>query len=515
MSIWATPPGEGEPLGLSVGELLMDADAASRQLLVEAREEDTPAMLRTWPEVVEAAERLWMALPFDGPAHRNDAVAMQRLATATRAVHRSIAAAHWPGAGPGDCRLEILRDVFDRAHDLVQTRRQDLGPAGIPRSGAPRTTRDADAFQADAFQADVSAARARIMHVLYVGVHAVGRTTGEHADALRGEQARSTRPWTTRDTGAITLARKLVKRLATLEHAAGSYVAQGRYPQRLTGEQAAPADGADRLGQAVARWDLQAHRTLAADRSTDNLALVCHVQATIATELAVVVDAALATGTLQAPQFTERMAPALDATHRQWAGAARRWSTLSGIGAHPDPALIHAAQELRTACRTLTRHGLEWAAPELLAARADPGQIAQHLQQGLSAGLNLAHMIRDTAAGPEVTGPARALQEWIHRIGAPPPGTDPDRAWVPARAIVAGRRLPLPPPVRQDLTVSLDTTVAAAEAAMSASMWLDLPGPQTARDLGAVGIPARHPRGVQQRLPVLDPDHQLAPPPPA
>ena len=43
----------------SVGELLLDAEFISRQILMDVTGEDAPAMLRTWGEVVQSAAELW------------------------------------------------------------------------------------------------------------------------------------------------------------------------------------------------------------------------------------------------------------------------------------------------------------------------------------------------------------------------------------------------------------------------------------------------------------------------
>ena len=47
----------------SVGELLLDADFTTRQLLMDVTGNDAPAMLRTWGEVVQSASELWATLP--------------------------------------------------------------------------------------------------------------------------------------------------------------------------------------------------------------------------------------------------------------------------------------------------------------------------------------------------------------------------------------------------------------------------------------------------------------------
>jgi hypothetical protein len=65
----------------SVGELLLDADFTTRQVLMDVTGQDAQAMLRTWGEVVQSAAELWAALPppVRGAASPIDGVTMGRL----------------------------------------------------------------------------------------------------------------------------------------------------------------------------------------------------------------------------------------------------------------------------------------------------------------------------------------------------------------------------------------------------------------------------------------------------
>ena len=141
----------------SVGELLLDADFTTRQILMDVTGDDAPAMLRTWGEVVQAASELWATLP--QPVGRAtspiDGATMHRLESMSQAMHRDQVRRGWPGDGPSDERLLHVAGTFTRAADLIGRRGGHIGPTD------------------PAIRADLDAARMRIMHTLYVGAHSV------------------------------------------------------------------------------------------------------------------------------------------------------------------------------------------------------------------------------------------------------------------------------------------------------------------------------------------------------
>ena len=76
----------------SVGELLLDADFTSRQVLMDAAGQDAQAMLRTWGEVVQSASELWAILPQParGTTSPIDGVTMARLESMSQGMHLSL-----------------------------------------------------------------------------------------------------------------------------------------------------------------------------------------------------------------------------------------------------------------------------------------------------------------------------------------------------------------------------------------------------------------------------------------
>ena len=91
----------------SVGELLLDADFTTRQVLMDVTGEDAPAMLRTWGDVVQSASELWATLPepVRGATSPIDGVTMRRLESMSQGMHRTQVRQGWPGDGPADERL--------------------------------------------------------------------------------------------------------------------------------------------------------------------------------------------------------------------------------------------------------------------------------------------------------------------------------------------------------------------------------------------------------------------------
>ena len=110
---------------------------------------------------------------------------------------------------------------------------------------------------------DLEAARARIMHSLYVTAHAVGASLHQKGRA-RYEEARG-RPIELNQRHspyAVPPTTEWIRRMAVSESAAGSYL-NGRFAQALAGEATQPIEDEIRISRALASWDIQAHRTLA------------------------------------------------------------------------------------------------------------------------------------------------------------------------------------------------------------------------------------------------------------
>jgi hypothetical protein len=440
----------------SVGELLLDADFTTRQVLMDVTGEDAQAMLRTWGEVVQAASELWASLPQPARATKSpiDGAAMARLESMSQGMHRTQIRRGWPGDGPGDERLLDVAETFTRAADLV-------GRGG----GHIRPTDPA-------VRADLDAARMRIMHTLYLGAHGVGVAAGQYVRDVE----LSSRGMSSRESRGVQRGQDAINRLAAFELLAGAYVGN-RFAGAARGEQVRGPYGTERLQQALIGWDIQVHRTLAATPSAANLLLASRTQAGVATAAGAILCAGARTGHVDAHAYEHRLAPTIDATQEAWTHVARRCAEMTSPASRTDLDLVHAAGELRAAVREVAHDKTTWAGPDVMAGRVDLGEAAQHVQQALSTAVDVACVIRDVAAqDANLTGPARAMSHRatadIDRV-ADRGHRDEDVVWVTPGDVYANRTVTIPEPVRAGLVDATDTLVQTASTAMSASACLD------------------------------------------
>ena len=439
----------------SVGELLLEADCLSRQILFDVRAEHAAPMLRTWGEVVESAAEVWSVLPCpgmdpDGVGQVSARDPMTRLAALSAALHHTNTLKGWPGDGPADERLLRISATLTRAMDLIGSY-----PDRIRQDSA-------------ADVGDVAAARMRLMHTLYVGSHGVGLALREHGRVLLDERVRSRA-----GSHSASRVQDATARLAAFEQLAGGYVA-GRFASVIHGEVVAAPYGVERLEQALAGWDIAAHRAMAAEPTGANLLLITRMQAAIATEATVIAHAAARTGHLDDDTSTARLAAPLEASQRAWSQAAGRWSDLTSPTSQTDPALAGAASEVRAAAREITYDKTTWAWPEAIAERVDLGAAARTVQQALSAAVDVAYVALEIATDEKgLTGPARALHERAAADAGLAAAPGPKTPWVSPRDLHANRLIPLPEPVRQGLIAASHATTSAAKEAMSAATSLD------------------------------------------
>ena len=82
-------------------ELLAENDELARQLLLDVNDQRSPAMLRAFPAVVEAAARVWSTLPRTSETGSAGVDPMFRLVAVARGIDRAQTAGLWPGDRPG------------------------------------------------------------------------------------------------------------------------------------------------------------------------------------------------------------------------------------------------------------------------------------------------------------------------------------------------------------------------------------------------------------------------------
>ncbi|CCH80382.1 conserved hypothetical protein [Nostocoides japonicum T1-X7] len=465
----------------SVGELLLEADHTARSILVDVGDMDAATMLRTWGEVVQGAAELWRALPtttppLPGTARRTPDAAdltMQRLEAMTNARHRRREAG-WPGDGPPDERHLQIAGAFARAEDLIS--RHASRPVVL------------NARQ----RADLDAARTRIMHTLYLGAHGVSVAVGHH---LRGLESKVAIHGTLPAGQSLRQVRTAYEHLAAFEQLAGAIVAK-TYPAALAGEHRDPP-AASRLAQALADWDVVAHRALVDDPRTADLMLAARTQALILTGSNALLRSAAAAGYVDRTHHDDRLEPALVATQERWETLAVTMAALTPPHERrTNPDLTAASLEVRATLRELLLDAATTATPALIAQRTDLGLIPSTVGQALAANLDLAHLTSQALHDRRLTGAARGIHDMataIWRSESHPNMIDgsPLQAAVAPKDLLANRAIPLPRAIRGQILDAAGSLVEVAATAMSAGSQLGGRAPALPRDADPSSSPGR------------------------
>jgi hypothetical protein len=188
---------------------------------------------------------------------------MVRLRVLGEGLGRSTAG-QWPGPGPQDQRLLEIAHNLSHTRDLIERYGGDV----LPTSAEART--------------GIAAARARLMHTLYVGAHGTAVALREYAADLRDRLRLDTqrrRPVDSRPTvREIEAAEAIASRFEVFEQLAAGYLAAHPVTPSVLGE-VRPTPRPSRLQSALTAWEIQAHRTLATDPDASDLVRIGRVQA--------------------------------------------------------------------------------------------------------------------------------------------------------------------------------------------------------------------------------------------
>jgi hypothetical protein len=443
----------------TVGEMLHDADHLARQLLMDVTGDDAGPLLRSWPALVNAASQLWETLPGRRRDPDERDLPMQRLVATTSTFADFLTRPHsLPGNGSSHTGVDQISETLRTAGALIAR----FG-AEVP-AHQTRTARD------------IEATRARVMHTLYVTAHANTVALNTHGRELVRESRGQGRPIPLSGIHTAYAVPPIVawtQRAARCENLAHNYLA-GQFVTAAHGEARRSADDHDRIPRALARWDIQAHRTLAQEPSPANLVLITHSQSLIAGASLVLLDAvelAPSHDVEEAPHL-ERARPAIANAAASWSQLGSRWHDLAKPSDRLDPALAQAAAEVRAAYRELTHDVTTQASPEDIATRPGLGRGVAASLDALAAASELAHGVAEQADRNDLTGPARALSHRAHNdveAGHATAGPDSDQVWVSPADIIAKHLVPLPPPVAEGLLrVSSEVTHAATTASAAA-----------------------------------------------
>ncbi|GAA5122724.1 hypothetical protein GCM10023339_41530 [Alloalcanivorax gelatiniphagus] len=430
----------------SVGELLFDADRRARLLLIDVSEDDVAQLLHAWPTLVSAAVNLWQALPHTPAQFTDSATAIDRVAQIGQRISLQLTTSSWPPATGPDPRLREMTNTLDQATSLV-------------RRFADRTP------LSDSARDDIHAARARIMHSLYVATHAVTVSLLQHGRTVRDHAAQNRRPLATpthQTPYAVAPTTAWVRRMSAAEAAAASFAPHGRLPALLNSEHRISPTDTSRLARALAHWDVHAHRGLASPEWHDNMVLISRTQALI-TGTAMVLAAAAEGASLD---LSPRLRPALDRAGTAWNDLGSRWDDLTPPHVRPSPHLLVAAGEIRAATRDLTHDGATMATRDTIASRPGLHDGLQAVLHALVHADELAHAVAEKSATPGLTGRARALSIRAQNdIEAGRVAAESDVVWVSPTDILGKHTVAAPPPVTEGLTASSEAVVRATTAA--------------------------------------------------
>ena len=420
-------------------------------------------MLRSWAEVIECAAELWHALPgTPGPVEPKSVglgdhgdAAMSRLGGMAAAWHRGLIRGNWPGAaGPGDGRLLGIAENLS------------LAEARLCGREPPRP-------QPTEVLVNSGIAKARLVHTLYVGAHGLAVALRLHErDLLAAVCGKHRLPF----GESFEQPRQAQHRIAAFEQLAGSCVAR-TYPDGSRALFREPI-GDGRLAQALARWDVQAHRTLATSTSAADLMVISQTERAIGAWSHPILRAAATTGAVDGDQQREHPSPAMARVKAAWPGMADLWRDLTHRTQRCVAGELHySASEVRDALQEIVHNNMTVAAPEVMATRTDLRAAAQTTPQSLSTSVNLACLIRDTVASAAVVGDGRGISAIVARSPEAQEvfvEEDMAAAWgVSPWATATNALIPVPPPVQEALVVVADRVLDATSAAMNAGAFLD------------------------------------------
>ncbi|MDR7254154.1 hypothetical protein J2X46_003147 [Nocardioides sp. BE266] len=454
----------------SVGELLFDVDRQARLLLMDVSEHDAGPLLHAWPTLISSASSMWHAIPAPLPTPllewvpapspapsptpsraaargAQPATCMDRLEVISVGVSHRLSTKRWPGPDVPDQRIMEMADTLSRAADLTR-RFAHVGPL----SAAGRD--------------DLEAARARLLHSIYLATHAVSVALLQHGRNQHAAAAATPRPLAApgeRIPYAVAPVTEWVRRIGAAEAAAASFVSRRQFTHLLIGEHHPAPTSVGRLNLALARWDVEAHRALAGPDWHDNVVLVTRTQAFIAGSAMTLMETAR-----EQVGFPGRLVEAIGRSGAAWSDLGCRWDELTPAHARPAEVLVLAAAELRGAARELTHDGATRASSPEILARPGASEGLRALLVSLRHCDELAHVVDEKSTAAGLTGPARVMSRRAHNdidAGRVPIALDENAIWVSPADILAKRIVPAPVAVILALQASSHTVVQAATAA--------------------------------------------------
>lgn len=388
----------------------LDADLTARASLWDPRPEQAKDRARSWGELTEAAADLWASIPDPSadPQHEPDRRARPRAAPHPPA---SRLARSRPRRSPPGVHRHLTRPR-GRARPSPPASHRSPVPGGQPSTPtAPAPGSCTPSTSPPTAPASRCAT-----------------TSPTCSAALDARQAIPA-------GDSLQHARDTMRRLDSAERLAGTYL-HGRWPAALTGEHRDHPEQA-RVAAALARWDLQAHRTLAGPPTTPNLEWIARIQQGLVITTAVVGAAAAHQGQLD-PSDVARTRPVSPTSSTPGPPSPATWPNSTVAIESSTPPLLLAGREVQAALREITHQHAGYATPAAMASRADLAHTLGSLRASLTAGVDLAHVTRDALADPDLTVSARAAHAMAVHASAP----TTNAAWVDAGSLHHNRDIP-------------------------------------------------------------------------
>lgn len=439
----------------SLGVILLDSDRLARDLLADVDTHAAKGMLAAWPATVAAATRLWSALPVEQTP--DQIAAVDRLAAHAETIKTGLGQAR--GKAPTrDPRFKELTRNLGRAGTLAAAGKQNID--------------------------DVHAASTRVVHIAYLATHSVTVALGRHRGG--GLQAQ----W--------------ADRIQTAERILGDYLNPTPYPT-IAAETPA-GDPLSQLHQALARFDIQAHRTLVTDPTPANAVLATRAESLFLGAALTLTQAATSTRAMSGTNLDPvRLEKLITTAGQSWSDLAHRWGDMMPRGVRISPELAQAANQLRDACRTITHTDEILATPKTIARRVDLSAALPVLERYIEAGAHLATATQPLLRDPGLVAPPQAIVRRLARDSEGGRRRIPNEGSI-AEVINRAARTNEPGPIPRQVIDALSTaTTRASRTSTRAAACLSAGVPQVASraDHRAAQMPAAPTaaQGVRREVP--------------
>lgn len=394
---------------------------------------DAASLVRAWPHLAMSAHDAYAGLP---PALGGDDRVAERIALDSSSLKEAAGHAVWPGGAAPDQALMQVAAGFRAAANI-------LAIDHLPAS-------------------DATEARRLIVSSLWTTSRLVSQATRDHGYNLY------------LDDGPPADQRALVTQLTTDAHRRFNAIEQ-LAANSLRGEPPhGQRDPASQIRQAVATWDIEAHRALLNDRSTAVLHVLAHQEAASVKSFETFIGRAAAGGVVD-PVTQQRLQPVLADSSKSWVALRDTAAEFSFSSTVVPMAFINAATDLRERFQD----ALHLSGPDDRSAVL--GVISSHLASAVT----ISATARDLISEGELRAPARAIARVISE-------QRPQiiESLVSVQDIRRGVSVPLPDEARQLLAGPAARAFHDADESLNRSAGLDAiqPLPQRAVD---TGIPRR------------------------